>query len=56
MTVAELIEELQNLPQEAIVLDYGGDERYHVAEGVQLSEENMDMKHTDIKGPFVTLF
>jgi hypothetical protein len=57
MTVAELIEELKKLPQDAIVLQYGGDEFYHIAEGVELQKTNRDIDWDGkVTGPFVTLF
>lgn len=57
MTVAELIEELKKLPQDAIVIQYGGDEMYHIADGVELQKTNSDIDwNGKVKGPFVTLF
>lgn len=55
MTVAELIVLLVELPQDAIVLDYGGDEMYHIAMGVRIDDTNSDIPRHEAEGPFVQL-
>ncbi|QIG67738.1 hypothetical protein PP747_gp037 [Rhizobium phage RHph_Y38] len=55
MTVAELIEELKKLPQDAKVLTYGGDEAYHIASSVELMEHCSDVEYEGEKGPFVDI-
>lgn len=56
MTVKELILELLDMPHDAVVLHYGGDEMYHIASGVEVRDTNRDIDKKESKGPFVKLF
>lgn len=55
VTVQELIDMLQELPPEAKVLTYGGDEYYHIATQVILKEHCSDVEEEGVKGPFVDI-